>query len=318
MTPIKGGALSTTYAQRFTDEAIRRDWAQISEMQARTAALRASGASGYLIARTEAQLALSVEEYEENDRTGILEPLLTDALRLVGVQEAGQDVLAVDISLPALPGLAPSHPVLWQVVAEGKNDPLTLRCAGEPLARLEIGLLELAHEQFEVDTKLNTPEHSGPSLAMIDGLAEKFRRAALACKPQAPPEPKSGVIEPLTLSAAALFRFDQCREADILPEGRKQLDRFGAQLAKHPEAWRGLIITGHTDRLGTPAYNAGLSLCRANTVRDYLVRHFDLAVERFETLGLAARQPLVSCDDADAKALRACLQPNRRVEIGIK
>lgn len=186
MMPVKGAALSTHYAQRFTDEAIRRDWAQIDGMRARMAALRAKGAAGYLIARTEAQLALSVEEYEENDRTGILDPLLTDALRLLGVQEAGQDVLAVDISLPALPGLAPSHPVLWQLVTEGKKDPLILRCAGEPLARLEIGLLELAHEKFEVDTRLNTPEHSGPSLALMDGLAEKFRQATLACKPALP------------------------------------------------------------------------------------------------------------------------------------
>lgn len=78
-----------------------------------------------------------------------------------------------------------------------------------------------------------------------------------------------------------------------------------------------LTTTGHTDRLGTPAYNAGLSLCRANTVRDCLVRHFDLAVERFETRGLAAQPPLVSCNGS-GRALDACLQPNRRVEIDLQ
>jgi outer membrane protein OmpA-like peptidoglycan-associated protein len=83
-----------------------------------------------------------------------------------------------------------------------------------------------------------------------------------------------------------------------------------------PEA-RVVLVTGHTDRLGSDAYNQDLSLRRANAVRDYLVFK-GVPRDRIETLGMGEKQPVVQCDQKDRKALIACLAPNRRVEVEVK
>jgi len=338
MTPVTGGVLTTTYNQRFTDEAIKRDWEALDALRARISAARPQATLGYAIARAEGELNLAVDEYEENDRTGILEPLLNDARRLVITQEPGS-AGEVDLSLPVLPGVAAVRTDLWQLTQQAKDDPATLDCAGEAIARLEVGLLELAHEQYEVDAGLNTSEHVGSYVMLVDGLARDLRERmnSAACRPSPPdalPPPEtlpseSALAEPaapaapvesrgITLAAAALFGFAKCGEADISPEGRAQLDRFGAELVKQPDAWRRLVITGHTDRLGRHKYNLRLSLCRAGAVRNYLVNKFGLPAGRIEARGMGAAQPVVFCSGPFNDKLKACLQPNRRVEIDIK
>jgi OOP family OmpA-OmpF porin len=78
-----------------------------------------------------------------------------------------------------------------------------------------------------------------------------------------------------------------------------------------------VLVTGHTDRLGTEAYNQKLSQRRADAVRDYLVsKGVDRA--KIETLGLGEKQPVVQCDQKNMKQLIACLQPNRRVDVEAK
>ncbi|MFA7239969.1 MAG: OmpA family protein [Sulfuricellaceae bacterium] len=75
-----------------------------------------------------------------------------------------------------------------------------------------------------------------------------------------------------------------------------------------------MIITGHTDRLGTHAYNQDLSFRRAEAVRRYIKAqgHF----VRMDVAGMAETQPLVSCTGVTPlKKLIKCLAPNRRVEI---
>jgi len=327
MTPVTGGVLTTTHNQRFTDEAIRRDWEALDALRSRIAAARLRATLGYAIARAEGELNFAIEEYEENDRTGILEPLLNDARRLVITQESGS-AGKVDLSLPVLPGVTAVRADLWQLTQQAKDDPATLDCAGEAIARLEVGLLELAHEQYEVDAGLNTSEHVGSYVMLVDGLADDLRERmnAAACRPSPPPPSEVSIAVPaapvkirgITLSASVLFAFDKCGEAEISPEGRAQLDRFGAELVKQPDAWRRLVITGHTDRLGRHKYNLRLSLCRADAVRNYLVKKFGLPAGRTEARGMAAAQPVVFCSGPFNDKLKACLQPNRRVEIDIK
>ena len=78
-----------------------------------------------------------------------------------------------------------------------------------------------------------------------------------------------------------------------------------------------VLVTGHTDRIGTDAYNQKLSERRADAVRDYLVsKGVDKA--KIETIGLGEKQPVVQCDQKNLKALIECLQPNRRVEVQAK
>jgi OOP family OmpA-OmpF porin len=63
------------------------------------------------------------------------------------------------------------------------------------------------------------------------------------------------------------FRFDK---ADLMPESGPYLDKVAAELKANP----GLVveIQGHTDGIGSAAYNLGLSDRRANVVRNYLIK----------------------------------------------
>ena len=83
-----------------------------------------------------------------------------------------------------------------------------------------------------------------------------------------------------------------------------------------------VLVTGHTDRIGSQAYNQKLSERRANAVRDYLVSK-GVARDKIETLGMGKTQPVpgVVCNQAypkERKALIECLAPNRRVEVEVK
>jgi OOP family OmpA-OmpF porin len=80
-----------------------------------------------------------------------------------------------------------------------------------------------------------------------------------------------------------------------------------------------VLVTGHTDRIGTTKYNQKLSERRADAVRDYLVS-LGIARDKIETLGMGETQPLpgVVCNQKQLKALIACLAPNRRVEVEVK
>lgn len=78
-----------------------------------------------------------------------------------------------------------------------------------------------------------------------------------------------------------------------------------------------VTVTGHTDRLGSDALNQRLSAQRAKAVRDYLVTH-GVDPTRIVSTGKGRSQPVTAaaCDRLKSKkALRACLAPDRRVEI---
>ena len=119
----------------------------------------------------------------------------------------------------------------------------------------------------------------------------------------------------IDLSADALFAFGRSGPADLQAEGRRELDALAASL-RGAQAPQRLRITGHTDRLGSAAYNERLSLARANTVRDYLLSA-GVAMRGIEVLGRGKSQPKVSCEQKSRQALIECLAPNRRVEIEV-
>jgi OOP family OmpA-OmpF porin len=80
-----------------------------------------------------------------------------------------------------------------------------------------------------------------------------------------------------------------------------------------------VLVTGHTDRIGSQAYNQKLSERRADAVRNYLVSK-GVAKDKIETLGMGKTQPVpgVNCTMTALKPLIACLAPNRRVEVEVK
>lgn len=75
-----------------------------------------------------------------------------------------------------------------------------------------------------------------------------------------------------------------------------------------------VLVTGHTDRLGSQQYNQKLSEKRANAVAAY-IKSKGVNAE-IDTLGAGKTQSIKACDDKLPRAkLIECLAPNRRVVI---
>jgi len=74
------------------------------------------------------------------------------------------------------------------------------------------------------------------------------------------------IVQNLTFKADASFAFDS---VVLTPSARNVLDHVVTQL-QHINI-EVIIVTGHTDSIGSAEYNTGLSLLRARSVKDYLL-----------------------------------------------
>ncbi|MDD3675560.1 MAG: OmpA family protein [Thauera propionica] len=134
-----------------------------------------------------------------------------------------------------------------------------------------------------------------------------------AAKPAPAPAPKP-TADKIKLAADALFDFDK---ATLKPEGRAKLDDLAAK-SKQLKL-EVILAVGHTDRLGSDAYNQKLSERRAAAVKTYLVSK-GVEANRVYTEGKGEKQPVTGnkCDNIkNRKALIECLQPDRRVEVEV-
>ncbi len=84
--------------------------------------------------------------------------------------------------------------------------------------------------------------------------------------PKPVPKPKPKPIEKVSLNADTMFDFDK---STLKPAGMAALDEFVAHLRGATVS--AINVAGHTDYIGTDAYNKTLSEKRAKTVADYLV-----------------------------------------------
>lgn len=126
--------------------------------------------------------------------------------------------------------------------------------------------------------------------------------------------PQKPAFEKITLQAEVLFDFDK---SVVKPEGQRHLDvEVVEKMKAHPEVEL-VLITGHTDRIGSDKYNQTLSERRAAAVKNYLVSQ-GIAAERLHTVGKGETEPVVECKGVRGKAAIDCLQPNRRVVVEIE
>jgi len=127
-------------------------------------------------------------------------------------------------------------------------------------------------------------------------------KPAPAAKPAAKPAP---VAQKVTLAADVLFDFDK---AILKNEGKGKLDDLAGKVkAINLEV---VIAIGHTDSIGSDAYNQKLSVRRAESVKAYLVSK-GVEPNRIYTEGKGEKQPVASNKTADGRA------KNRRVEIEV-
>ncbi len=141
-------------------------------------------------------------------------------------------------------------------------------------------------------------------------------------KPMTTASPPTLTIQPaperINLSTDTLFRFDKSAAQDILPEGRYELYRLAKTLRQYQQTGTStIVITGHTDRKGTEAYNMRLSSQRAQTIANYLVNQ-GVNPNTISTTGAGESQPIVECSASLPRQQEIdCLQPNRRVALDV-
>jgi OOP family OmpA-OmpF porin len=113
------------------------------------------------------------------------------------------------------------------------------------------------------------------------------------------------VSEKVTFAADAFFDFDK---SVLKPEGRAKLDDLISKMGGiNLEV---IIAVGHTDSVGSDAYNQRLSVRRAEAVKAYLTSK-GIERNRVYTEGKGEKQPVADNRTAEGRA------KNRRVEIEV-
>src|SRR5829696_3838015 len=109
----------------------------------------------------------------------------------------------------------------------------------------------------------------------------------------------------VTFASGLLYDFD----SDVVKAtARDNLRALASSIDKYKDS--DLLILGHTDSVGTDAYNKSLSVRRADAAAEYLVAQ-GVARARIATGGLGEEEPVATNADAAGR------QRNRRVEVTI-
>lgn len=211
------------------------------------------------------------------------------------------------------------------------------------VARAELAVTDAAKERDRIllDARTRSAEVSAAAAAQANANAqqqqadaERARQEALAAAAQADQARQNAEMQ-LAAAQAAQAKAAQLQQqlsdlqaqqtdrgmvltlGDVLFDtGRAVLksgamvtiDRLAAFMRNNPE--RTLMVEGHTDSVGSDAFNRGLSQQRADAVKTALtLRNIDDS--RIKTEGLGKARPVASNDTAEGR------QRNRRVEIVI-
>jgi OOP family OmpA-OmpF porin len=122
--------------------------------------------------------------------------------------------------------------------------------------------------------------------------------------PVAPAAPAVAASK-VTFAADAFFDFDK---SVLKPEGRAKLDDLVSKI--RDVNLEVIIAVGHTDSIGSDAYNQRLSVRRAEAVKAYLVSK-GIERNRVYTEGKGEKQPVADNKTKEGRA------KNRRVEIEV-
>ena len=128
---------------------------------------------------------------------------------------------------------------------------------------------------------------------------------APVAKPAPAPVPAPVAAAKVTYAADAFFDFDK---SVLKPEGKAKLDDLVGKVKDiNLEV---IIAVGHTDAVGSDAYNQKLSVRRSEAVKAYLVSK-GIEKNRVYTEGKGEKQPVADNKTSEGRS------KNRRVEIEV-
>jgi OOP family OmpA-OmpF porin len=172
-----------------------------------------------------------------------------------------------------------------------------------------------------------------PALAIAECDPDLVKKAAPpaapkpkpGAKPEAKPEAKKAKPEFLNVEEKIELQGMPFDKAEMTEDNKKELANFLAGLrkatkARAPVQFGAVVVTGHTDRIGSLGYNMKLSERRAVVVKDALVASgVDQKLIFWEGKGPKQPIPVTKfCDNKmKRKQLIECLAPNRRVTVEV-
>ena len=118
------------------------------------------------------------------------------------------------------------------------------------------------------------------------------------------------VVEPVEAVRVELdvkFDFDK---AQVKQESYGDIKALADFMKQYPQT--STVVEGHTDSVGSDAYNQGLSERRASAVRDVLVNQYGVESGRVQAVGYGESRPVADNATADGRAI------NRRVEAEVE
>ena len=111
------------------------------------------------------------------------------------------------------------------------------------------------------------------------------------------------IIEKGRTTLNVLFDFDK---AEIKKNSFEEIDDMAAVMKQYPDL--NVVIEGHTDNIGSAAYNKKLSQRRAEAVKKYMVEKGGIDAKRLTAKGFGLEKPIAS------NAIKEGRAKNRRVE----
>lgn len=126
-----------------------------------------------------------------------------------------------------------------------------------------------------------------------------------------PLDPKDDILDLTTVGKKIALEgiFFDTAKYSILPESATILEQAYIALKANPEVK--IIISGHTDSVGSASSNLTLSQNRANSVKEWLVTK-GINANRIKTVGKGLTEPRANNNTAEGRAL------NRRIEFEIE
>ena len=118
----------------------------------------------------------------------------------------------------------------------------------------------------------------------------------------------------VTINLQGDVAFDSGKAA-LRPEGEKSLEKVAVVISQFPESK--VLIAGFTDNKGGKEANLRLSEKRAESVKDWLVKH-GVEASAITTKGYGEESPIAPNQNADGTDNPDGRQQNRRVEITVQ
>ena len=210
------------------------------------------------------------------------------------------------------------HTGTWtpaDAVVEGCDDllkpapaPVPVRApepAPEPAPAPKVEAVEPAPAPAEASAEAPAAEPEPVPEPQPEPVPEPVPAAAAAPAPAPAPAAAAPSAEKVTFEADTFFDFDKFT---LKPAGKAKLEDLVSKLTGTDIEV--VVATGHTDSVGTEAYNLKLSMRRANAVKAFLVSK-GIPADRVFTEGKGESKPVASNRTSEGRA------KNRRVDVEV-